>query len=88
MRTFIDDLIDFDDRRASLPGEHWFALSMGVLLLASAPRRETRLGQTLSLLAGAAMLVRAGSGRDGFARRIRPAKPDNVVLLPSRVTSN
>lgn len=88
MRTFIDDLIEFDNQRASLPGEHWFALSMGVLLLASAPRRETRLGQWLSAAAGTAMLVRAVTGRDGFAKRITPAKPDNVVLLPSRVTAS
>lgn len=58
----------FDDQRSSLPGEHWVTLGAGLWLLAR-PCSST-VERLASLAAGAALVWRAASGRDGFARKL------------------
>ncbi len=65
----LKQLKDFDDRRPSLPGEHWIALGAGALLLLWAARRRS----WATAGAGLGMLARAASGRDGLPRVIKPA---------------
>jgi hypothetical protein len=59
----IERLRRWDERRDSLPGEHWIAAAVGFYLLlrpaASMP------GRLLSAGAGALLLARALAGRDG-----------------------
>lgn len=52
----------YDDQRPSIPGEHWFALGAGALLLLWGARRHSLVATT----AGLAMVLRAASGRDGL----------------------
>jgi len=58
--TWIDRLRQADQQRASFPGEHWLVATAGMWFL----RRKG----LLSKAAGAAMLYRAASGRDGLRR--------------------
>ena len=58
--TWIDRLRRVDEQRPSFPGEHWLVATAGMWLL----RRKG----LLSKAAGAAMLYRAASGRDGLRR--------------------
>ena len=58
--TWIDRLRQADQQRASFPGEHWLVATAGMWLL----RRRGLLGKA----AGAALLYRAASGRDGLRR--------------------
>ena len=67
MRQLLNKLREFDRSRTSFPGEHLIVAAVGASMLGSA-RRHTGIGRALALLAGAALLARAGSGRDGLAR--------------------
>lgn len=59
----IERLRRWDERRQSLPGEHWITAAVGFyLLLRPAPSTAGRL---LSAGAGALLLARALVGRDG-----------------------
>lgn len=62
----------WDARRRSVPGEHLLALGLGARLL-FAGGRGTLLGRALALTAGAALVTRALSGRDGVARLVHSA---------------
>ncbi|MBK1689537.1 hypothetical protein CKO37_18755 [Rubrivivax gelatinosus] len=62
---------DFDERRPSLPGEHLATLGAGLALLRQAPRTSSTLSRVLVFAAGAALLWRAASGRDGLRRFTR-----------------
>ncbi|WP_052310972.1 hypothetical protein [Rubrivivax gelatinosus] len=64
---------EFDERRASLPGEHLATLGAGLVLLRQAPRTSSTLARVLVLAAGTALLWRAASGRDGLRRFKRGA---------------
>lgn len=70
MNQIIQRIRDFDQRRPSIPGEHFIVGAVGSMLLNSA-RRRTGLGRILALVAGGALLARAASGRDGVARLAR-----------------
>ena len=61
----------FDERRASIPGEHWAAFGAGAALLACARRTRSPLLRTAALAAGGAMIWRAASGRDSPVQRLR-----------------
>ncbi len=61
--TWMDRLRQADQRRASFPGEHWLTATAGMWFL----RREGLLGK----VAGAALLYRAASGRDGLLGMLR-----------------
>ncbi len=59
----IERLRRWDERRESLPGEHWITAAAGFyLLLRPAPSAAGRL---LTAAAGALLLARALAGRDG-----------------------
>lgn len=53
----------FDQGRHSLPGEHWATFALGLYFLQHRP--ASALGRAASVLAGAALIARALSGRDG-----------------------
>ena len=59
----IERLREWDQRRPSFPGEHGLAAAVGLLLLLR-PRRSVT-GRLASSVAGALLLMRALSGRDG-----------------------
>ena len=69
--TPLDQILEFDRRRPSFPGEHFIVAAIGASLLRSAVRRRG-LPALLTLLLAGALLVRAASGRDGLARLSRP----------------
>jgi len=71
--SWIERLMRFDDERPALPGEHWLALGAGLWLLTR--EGETPLGRLASLAAGAALVYRAASGRDGLARLLLRSSP-------------
>jgi hypothetical protein len=59
----------FDEARPSLPGEHWTAFGLGLYLLLR--RRRTSAGRLASIVAGAMLVARALSGRDGAIAVLR-----------------
>ena len=63
--SLLDRLKRFDDARPSLPGEPWLTLSAALWLLARP--NPSRLGRSLSIAAGLALVYRAASGRDGVS---------------------
>lgn len=64
-------LKQLDDTRPGLPGEHWGALGLGLLLLRSAAKQRSTLAHLLLLVAGGAFVWRAASGRDGLAKLLQ-----------------
>ncbi len=62
-----------DDERPGFPGEHWMALAAGLWLLTRG--QGTTLGRAASLAAGAALVLRAATGRDGIAGWFTPGPP-------------
>lgn len=64
----LERLRRFDDERSSLPGEHWMTLGMGLWLMTRPA--TTVVGRLAAVAAGAALVLRAASGRDGFAARL------------------
>ena len=71
--SLFERLMRFDDERPGLPGEHWLALGAGLWLLTRPG--ESTLGRLASLAAGAALVYRAASGRDGLARLLLRTNP-------------
>ena len=61
----------WDQRRNSVPGEHWAAFGTGLMLLGTARRQPSTLLRLAAGVAGAAFVWRAVSGRDGFVRKVR-----------------
>lgn len=71
MARFLNRLRAIDEQRPGFPGEHLLTFGAGSLLLRSARRRHSRVARTLATLAGAALIARALSGRDGVRRLAR-----------------
>lgn len=73
---------EFDDRRPSLPGEHWLALGAGVALLLWGAQRHS----LAATAAGLGLVVRAASGRDGL-RSVLGSSPvtEGGTTWPHRV---
>jgi uncharacterized membrane protein len=67
----VQNLLDYDHRRASLPGEHLITLAAGVVLLLVAREARTVGGAVAALAAGSALIYRAASGTDGAMRLLR-----------------
>lgn len=61
----LQDLQQWDKRRAGIPGEHWLALGAGLLVMRSAGRSRSFLGRMLGRTLGTALIARAATGRDG-----------------------
>ena len=66
--SWLEQLKRFDERRSSLPGEHWVALGAGLWLLSR--HGSVTVGRFLAMAVGVALIYRAASGRDGLARLI------------------
>ena len=54
-----------DQRRPSVPGEHWAAFGAAITALGAARGIRSPILRGVTLLVGGALLVRAISGRDG-----------------------
>ena len=61
-------LKQLDNARSGVPGEHWGALGLGLLLLRSAAKQRSTLAHLALLAAGGLFVWRAASGRDGLRR--------------------
>jgi len=61
----------WDDRRSSVPGEHWAAFGTGIALLQVARTSRSPWLRVAAGVAGVAMVWRAANGRDGFLQQIR-----------------
>jgi len=64
--TLLARLRRYDERRKGLAGEHWFALAAGLWLLTRG--RGSTVARAAGLVAGAALIARAATGRDGLVR--------------------
>ena len=83
LAALLDRIRRQDDRRPGFPGEHWMALVAGVALLALAARRGRRGRGLPSAIAGAGLIARAATGRDGPLGRLRRAtRPRDPVRDP------
>ena len=71
--SLIDRIVDFDQRRPSLPGEHWLTFALGLVVL-SRPCRTTA-GRLVALLAGLGLLARSVTGRDGAIAALERRSP-------------
>jgi hypothetical protein len=61
--SLIDRLVELDERRPGVPGEHWLAFGLGVYLLLR--DRRSAPGRLVSMAVGALFVARALTGRDG-----------------------
>ena len=75
-KSLIERLVQFDDQRPSLPGEHWAAFALGAFLLLR--HRMTALGRVVSAVAGALLVARALSGRDGAVAALKEGAPQGT----------
>jgi len=65
-RSLFERVVQFDQSRKSIPGEHWLTLAAGLWFLR---RKSNSIPSTLlSKSIGAALLVRAATGRDGLQK--------------------
>ena len=81
--SWVDRLRRFDDRRSSLPGEHWVTLAAGLWLLSR--HGSATAGRFLAMAMGVALIYRAASGRDGLVRLIPGFdRSSNASGTPSR----
>lgn len=60
----INRIQEFDQSRASIPGEHWMALAAGTALWLATRRHPSLAVRVLASLAGTLLVVRATTGRD------------------------
>ncbi len=65
------DVKQWDEQRASIPGEHWLALGLGLLVLSRSGRSRSLLGRMAGKAIGGAFLARSASGRDGIRKLVR-----------------
>ena len=74
--SLIERLVELDAQRASLPGEHWLTFGLGLYLLLH--HRRSAAGRVAAIAAGALLVVRALTGRDGaIAALARRAQHDD-----------
>jgi len=59
---------NWDDNREGVMGEHWLVLAAGVGLVIACNRNQSTLIRVAGSALGAALVVRAASGRDGVAK--------------------
>ena len=69
--SLIERLRQWDERRASLPGEHWMTAAIGLYLLLR-PRRSLP-ARLASSAAGGLLVARALAGRDGLLAAVKRA---------------
>jgi hypothetical protein len=61
----------FDDQRAGIPGEHWFAFGTGAALLLRGRRSPSPVLRTAATLGGLLFMARGLSGRDGLVGKLQ-----------------
>ena len=73
--TFTDKISDsyrkaknWDDAREGVPGEHWLTLVTGIGLVMASRRSRSTLTRVGGSALGAALVMRAASGRDGISK--------------------
>ena len=59
----------WDERRDSVPGEHWVALGAGLWVFMATRRSRSLLMQLGGAALASILVVRAASGRDGLAQK-------------------
>ncbi len=64
---------EWDDQRPSLPGEHWFALGLGLLVTSRAQRSRSIVGRLAGNAVAVALMARAASGKDGVIGKMAGA---------------
>lgn len=74
MSNPIRELLKYDAKRPSMPGEHWIVAATGVRTLLGARHRRSRLGMLIALVSGVMLIARAFSGRDSVPRRLSRLK--------------
>lgn len=70
-RSAFKRLVEFDQQRPGIPGEHLMTAAVGGWLLKSALRRGSPMSRLFKIVAGGLLLARSASGRDGLARFTR-----------------
>ena len=67
----LQQLKQFDDARPGIPGEHLFALGVGLGAWWLTRRHPSFIVRSIGIGVGTAMIGRAASGRDGISRILR-----------------
>ena len=67
----LKQLKQFDDARSGIPGEHLFALGLGLGAWWLTRRHPSFIVRSVGIGVGTAMVGRAASGRDGISRILR-----------------
>ncbi|WP_311221195.1 MULTISPECIES: hypothetical protein [unclassified Acidovorax] len=75
VRESLNDLIAYDDARASAPFEHGFVAVAGLGLLACAVAAPSRGRAVFHAAMAGALLFRAASGKDGLRKWVEAAQP-------------
>ena len=71
MRSALQKVRQADESRPSLPGEHWATFGLALALMRMAARGHSPLMRLVAFTAGAGLVWRAASGRDGLLQRLR-----------------
>jgi hypothetical protein len=82
--SLVSRLRDFDRNRPGWPGEHWMAFAAGVYLLLRSPRSLT--ARLACRGAGALLVARALSGRDGAIAALAKAAPPRSEFVEVAAT--
>lgn len=72
--------IEYDDARASAPGEHLMTAATGIALVFSALGTRYKAVAVLKGVAAGALLWRAAAGRDGVRKWVGAALPPEPVV--------
>ena len=67
----LQQIKDYDQKRASFPGEHLLVFGAGLALLLASGRSRSLLKRAAGSALGSALLYRAASGRDGLSQALR-----------------
>ena len=67
----LQQLKQFDDARPGVPGEHLFALGVGLGAWWLTRRHSSFIVRSIGIAVATAMVGRAASGRDGISRILR-----------------
>ena len=70
----------WDEARDSFTGEHWLVFGAGMALLLAANRSYSGMTRLLGSAAGAALLYRAASGRDGLKKLMQYLPSERGLL--------
>ncbi|MEO8248093.1 MAG: hypothetical protein ABI589_01880 [Burkholderiales bacterium] len=69
-KSALTKLKELDEERPNVPGEHGLALAAGLALIFLTRNRKSVFTRTVSRAAGAAVVARAATGREGLAAKV------------------